>query len=334
MYWRSGSNLSAADAARMAADVAAAFPIEAPFTPAAMAVVTWFGVAARGRGSVALNTFQAALAADAAGRSFVTLCYDALNWDSWVGVGATPYATAGFNAGGPGGASTSLFGSRSAADTSLPCYGTAAPNGCYTARTDGPAALVALAPGLYSGSGAARDPCAHSLTSLYAFGVGAGDALGPNADDDVAVVAWAAAPLVLFGEPLTRLFPSTNGLIGTQSDAGYVPSPLPFLDASPSIAVWWADGATQPPAACPAYAQAAPNNLYWRVSAPPAAPDAARMAADVAGTFPTEAAFTPAVVGVVTWFAWAGTDLGGAALNTVQAAFAADAAGRSFVTLW
>ena len=72
-YWRSGPNVSAGDGARMAAEVAVAFPAEPPFAPAAMAVVTWFGVKAQGRTSAALNTFQAALGVGGDGRSFVTL---------------------------------------------------------------------------------------------------------------------------------------------------------------------------------------------------------------------------------------------------------------------
>ena len=250
--------------------------------------------------------------------------------------GATPYATAGFNRGGSPAAGASLFGSKTAADTQLTCHGSLAADGCYTARVDGATALLALAPSLYSGAApGAGDPCAHSLTRLYAFGSAAGDALGPSADDDVAVLSWSsAAPLVVFGVPASQLFASTNGLISTWSNAGWQPAPLPFADASPSIAVWWADGTTVVASACPAYAPAVPDNLYWRVSTSPSAADSARMAADVAATFPSEPPFLPAVLGVVTWFAWASNGNEDAQLNTVQAAFAADGAGRSFVTLW
>lgn len=73
IYYRTSSSPSANDSARMAADVAAAFPAEAAFVPTLFVAVTWFAVGRYNSKVDALNTFQAALASDAAGRSFVTL---------------------------------------------------------------------------------------------------------------------------------------------------------------------------------------------------------------------------------------------------------------------
>jgi hypothetical protein len=56
----------------MAADVAASFSAEPPFTAAVLEVVTWFSIAPfRATGSY--NTVQLAFAADMSGRSFVTV---------------------------------------------------------------------------------------------------------------------------------------------------------------------------------------------------------------------------------------------------------------------
>lgn len=74
------------------------------------------------------------------------------------------------------------------------------------------------------------------------------------------------------------------------------------------------------------------NNIYWRVGNPPSARDSARMAADVTSQLPSEAAFSPTLVIVVTWFANAPYGNAGY-LNTYQAVLASDATGRSFVTM-
>ena len=79
IYYRGSSSPSTKDAERMASDVAASLPLEAPFTASFLAVVTWFAVSHHydNRGGKTktdkLNTFQAALASDTSGRSFVTL---------------------------------------------------------------------------------------------------------------------------------------------------------------------------------------------------------------------------------------------------------------------
>ena len=265
---------------------------------------------------------------------FFTCSYDALHWDAPIGAGLSPYATMGFNNAGVGGVSFTLPGSKTSSDVQAACFGSSGNNGCYIARIDGLLAASALAPSLYSGTGPARDRCAQSLTRLYAFGAAVGDATGPSADDDVAVVAWAGVPFVLFGVPATELFASTNGLLSTFSSAAYTPQRLPFADAGPSISIWWADGTTIPAISCPAFAAASAGNLYWRVSSSPATADALRLIYDVSTAFPNEPPFVPSVVGVVTWFAWAGNFIQESALNTVQIAFGSDSSGRSFVTLW
>ncbi len=54
------------------------------------------------------------------------------------------------------------------------------------------------------------------------------------------------------------------------------------------------------------------------------------MAADVVTSFPNEPPFRAEVLEVITWFAIAGFER---KYNTVQLVIAADAAGRSFVTV-
>ena len=87
--------------------------------------------------------------------------------------------------------------------------------------------------------------------------------------------------------------------------------------------------------AIPGYSNALPNNIYYRVGTSPSAADSTRLTADVSTTFPSEPAFTPSFVAVITWFAVAPyksaaqTEM----LNTYQAILASDG-GRSFVTLW
>jgi hypothetical protein len=253
--------------------------------------------------------------------------YDTLSWSG----ASSGFATAGFNR-GDGVTATSLHGSATPSVAQLSCRGSAAISGCYTFRIDGAAVLAGLAPALYSGGPA--DPCARSLAHLYPFGASSSDAVGPAQDDDVAVISWSGVPFYLYGTPVTSLFPSTNGLIGTRSNSAETFTPFPFVgDGTPSIAVWWADGATNQGRTVPAYGNAALDTLYWRVTTTPAGADAARIASDVALTFPSEPPFNPAVLVIVTWFGWASWVVDNA-LNTVQAALAADATGRSFVTLW
>ena len=66
-----------ASSTRIAADVASSFSSEPVFTPEFLAVITWFGVGRSTPNSTdqssMLNTFQAVLASDSTGRSFVTL---------------------------------------------------------------------------------------------------------------------------------------------------------------------------------------------------------------------------------------------------------------------
>ncbi len=71
-YFRVNAPPLASDAVRIKADVAATFPYEPAFEPVVALVVTWFAVQPSGNSST-LNTYQAALATDAAGRSFATL---------------------------------------------------------------------------------------------------------------------------------------------------------------------------------------------------------------------------------------------------------------------
>lgn len=73
VYYRASTSPSDADTVRIAADIAASMPAEAPFTPSFVAVFTWFAVGPSSNRSDVLDTFQATLASDVGGRSFVTL---------------------------------------------------------------------------------------------------------------------------------------------------------------------------------------------------------------------------------------------------------------------
>lgn len=72
VYLRGPSPPLESDVARMTADIAVAFAgLSPPFTPQAIAVITWFAVGRKAGQVDHLNTFQAALGVDSAGRSFV-----------------------------------------------------------------------------------------------------------------------------------------------------------------------------------------------------------------------------------------------------------------------
>jgi len=130
------------------------------------------------------------------------------------------------------------------------------------------------------------------------------------------------------------LYPTPNGLIGAgASYTGYVSVSFPTNAMTmPVIAPWWGDIITQTTLPNIAgYTNAAPNNIYYRVSATPSPEDASRMASDVAASFPTEPAFSPSLIVAVTWFAVAPYNTA-VYLDTLQAVLAADST-RSFVTL-
>ena len=65
LYRRLTASPSAADAARVSADVQASFPGEPPFVPTLLGVFTWFAVGRYDSRVDALSTFQVALAAEA-----------------------------------------------------------------------------------------------------------------------------------------------------------------------------------------------------------------------------------------------------------------------------
>lgn len=65
LYYRAPATPSAADAARMKADVASSLPDEPPFNPSMMAVFTWFAVGRYNLKVDLLSTFQVAIASDA-----------------------------------------------------------------------------------------------------------------------------------------------------------------------------------------------------------------------------------------------------------------------------
>ena len=67
------------------------------------------------------------------------------------------------------------------------------------------------------------------------------------------------------------------------------------------------------------------NKVYYRLSAPPSAADVARMASDVATSFPLEPQFTATMITVVTWFAVGYYSSRVTKLNTFQVAIANDA---------
>jgi hypothetical protein len=320
--------------------------------------------------------------------SSLFVSYDNLVWDASLG---TAFATIGFNSNI--GQFYSLPGSNSLRGRQISCGGVSE-NGCYTFRVDGAAVQLPvsglpsvtpstspmpsptqkpsaglnfiLSPSYYSGSGPARDPCAHSLTALYAFGAAVPDASERNASGaaDSAFrlsLPTSAPPFMFFGKPYVDLFPSVNGAIfmgAPSEDYLNVPFPAKWL-AAPIIAPWWADvSVTDFVRPIPGY-NSPPNSVYYRVSGGvsneynlgvPYA-DAARMARDVNVSFPDEAAFSAASMAVVTWFAVGSkafatststTDNNGIfyieehtdALNTFQAAIASDSSGRTFVTLW
>lgn len=85
-------------------------------------------------------------------------------------------------------------------------------------------------------------------------------------------------------------------------------------------------------AAIPGYSTP-PNRVYYRIPASPLADDVARIQADVSGTFPTDAPFSPTVVAVFTWFAVGRYASRSDYLNTFQATIACDSASnRSYIT--
>jgi hypothetical protein len=87
-YYRANAPPLNLDAARITSDVSATFPYETPFVPALTAVLTWFAVQRYGNTS-SLNTYQAVLAADVAGRSFATLWF-VKKWLDVVGTRTDP----------------------------------------------------------------------------------------------------------------------------------------------------------------------------------------------------------------------------------------------------
>ena len=254
IYYRTSSSpsISGNDTARMAADVAAAFPGEPTFTATLFMAVTWFAVGRYNSKVDALNTFQAVLASDGAGRSFVTLCYDNLIYDAGDATRGT-YVNAGFNA-GDGTSFYSLPGSFTANDVRLSCSGSTGSTGCYTFRVDGPSIVavtvsqtltasatqsstatpamttsqtrspspsmsptqtpVVLLANAYSGSGSARDSCVRNLAYTYPFGAIANDTLlSTKADDASFSLSWTGTPFRFYGTNYTLLYPTTNGAI-------------------------------------------------------------------------------------------------------------------------
>lgn len=130
-------------------------------------------------------------------------------------------------------------------------------------------------------------------------------------------------------------YASISGLVAFSAytnAAASVPFPTSTVTV-PIIAAWWADASTAATLTSIAgYTNAVPNNIYIRYAGA-AAGDVARMAADVAAALPNEPTFTATTFAVITWFAVA-YNTAVDRLNTFQAALAADASGRSFVTLW
>jgi alpha-tectorin len=120
IYYRFTTPL-AADVARMTAEVASAFPSEPLFTPTILAVITYFAIGRYSTLTDFLDTFQAVLASDGVGRSFVTLCFDNLTWQSPSNA-ATSFPNVGFNS-GTGGRFFNVPMSFSSAARNLTCYG-------------------------------------------------------------------------------------------------------------------------------------------------------------------------------------------------------------------
>jgi hypothetical protein len=96
------------DAARLAAEVAAAFPAEPAFVPSAVVVATWYRVGAFNQGTFPLNTFQLVLGSDGR-RTFVVFNYAELHWLTGSASGGVN-PNCGFDA-GDGATSTTLPGS-------------------------------------------------------------------------------------------------------------------------------------------------------------------------------------------------------------------------------
>jgi hypothetical protein len=214
---------------------------------------------------------------------------------------------------------------------------------------------------LYSGSGTARDTCCRGLASLYVFGSAAGgecqsstshlhthartlfvpsaaDTMASPTGDDTSYTVALGASFTYFGTSYTTIFPSTNGLIGVgTASTSYTSVSFPTSSVTtPVIAVWWNDGITTGIVAPFSGRSDTPNNIFVRVSTNPSSTDRTRIAADVAASLPWEPAFTPVVLAAITWYAVGYYSAGSAVdkLNTYQAVLAADAMGRSFVTMW
>lgn len=154
VYYRYGTAPSAADASRLAADVAASFPLEPAFNAGSAVIATWFATGYFANKVDLLNTFQIAIAADTSGRTFAWLCYDTLLW--LVGSASNNQnPNAGFDA-GDGRNFYSLPGSFTAAARDFTCAARLQPRpGCFVFRIDGSSVVApsATATGTTTGTG-------------------------------------------------------------------------------------------------------------------------------------------------------------------------------------
>jgi hypothetical protein len=229
-----------------------------------MTVVTYFGVVAFSNQAGPRSTWQIALASDASGRSFVTMCYDQMTY------GAPSAAAAGFTAA----ASTAFYNfpsSKSATVQLLSCGGNGG-NGCYTFRVDGASVVVAtstpsqspsrtqtpsvtpsvsLSPtqtrslparldcSQYSGTG--FDPCCKGLTTMYPFGP-VSDATGTPNDDQLSFTqSWSGTPFRFFGVNYVSINANPNGwLCFTLADTSYTSVLFPsYTEAVSSLSRRW-----------------------------------------------------------------------------------------------
>ena len=201
------------------------------------------------------------------------------------------------------------------------------------------ASFGTLSPGLYSGSGSARDPCVHSLAYLFAFGPAAGDAVAPPGDDQSYTLTWAGPPLRFYGANYTTLYANQNGIVSFgASYTAYASVAFPTSSTTiPFAAIYWVDVCTTATISAIAGYATLPNNVFYRVSTAPSAADRARFASYVATNLPAEPVFAPVIVSVVTWFAvgyYSAGSEGVDMLDTFQMALGADASGRTFAVYW
>lgn len=242
VYYRAGAP-APADAARVAADVAAAHPGEAPFTPISFIAATWFAVGYFAEHTDKLSTLQAVVAASADGRTFAVLCQDNLVFDTGdVSVGR--YANIGFNA-GDGVHFYSMPGSFTPQDVTVTCQ---TPSGCSVFRVDGstivapspasqPATTLSAPASASASTTAMVTPSAtpHSTSSVTQSETSSAT---PSRTSQASCVAETLHRSALASAQLFAILPGTGGLAVAVAGAVNVTCPCGRLVANVTATAW------------------------------------------------------------------------------------------------